>query len=90
MKNVLEWLEATAAEYPDKIVYEDMTESISFGELFDEARRIGSALLQEKLSDKPIAVMMGRSVHTIAAFLGIVYSGRAYAPIDTAQPVSRI
>ncbi len=90
MKNVLEWLEATAARYPDRIVYEDMTESISFGELYDEARRIGSALLHKQLSSKPIAVMMGRSVHTVAAFLGIVCSGRAYAPIDTTQPAARI
>ena len=90
MKNVLEWLETAAYEHPNRIVYEDMTETISFGDLYNEARRIGSALIREHLSEKPIAVMMGRSVHTIAAFLGIVYSGRAYAPIDTTQPAARI
>lgn len=89
-KNVLEWLEASAEAYPEKTVYEDMEESITFGELMEEARRIGSALLERGLSEKPVAVMMKRSVHTIAAFLGIVYSGHAYAPIDSAQPKSRI
>ncbi|MBO5550582.1 MAG: amino acid adenylation domain-containing protein [Lachnospiraceae bacterium] len=89
-KNVLEWLEEAADKNPDRIVYEDSEESMTFGELFDEARRIGSALIRENLSDKPVAVMMGRGVHTIAAYLGIVYSGHAYAPIDRSQPDFRI
>ena len=89
-KNVLEWLEATALRYPDKIVYEDMEEGITFGELRHEALCVGSALADMGLSDKPVAVMMGRNVHTIAAFLGVVYSGHAYAPIDGSQPEARI
>lgn len=90
MKNVLEWLEAAVNKHPDRIVHEDRNETITFGSLYDKARRIGSALVSEGLSDRPVAVMMGRSVHTIAAFLGIVYSGHAYAPIDAAQPAARI
>ncbi len=89
-KNVLEWLEAKALEHADKTVYEDMTESLSFGDLIDEAKSIGSALASKELSGKPVAVMMKRSVHTISAYLGVVYSGRAYAPIDITQPASRI
>ncbi|MCR5774353.1 MAG: AMP-binding protein [Lachnospiraceae bacterium] len=89
-KNVLAWLEKSAEKNPDRTVYEDISESITFGELLDEAKRIGSAICEAGLSGKPIAVMMGRSIHTIAAYLGIVYSGHAYAPIDSTQPVSRI
>ena len=89
-KNVLEWLEASALKYPDKTVYEDMEESITFSGLLNEAKSAGSALAKMELSGKPVAVMMKRSVHTIAAFLGIVYSGHAYAPIDSTQPISRI
>ncbi len=89
-KNVLEWLEASALKYQEKTVYEDMDESISYKELLKEAKAAGSALAEMKLSEKPVAVMMKRSVHTIAAFLGIVYSGHAYAPIDSTQPQARI
>ena len=90
MKNVLEWLEASVGKYPEKTVYEDTLESLTFAELYNEARSIGSAIIEKELSDKPVAVMMGRSVHTIATFLGCVYSGHAYAPVDVSQPKSRI
>ena len=90
MKNVLEWLEASVGKYPEKTVYEDTLESLTFAELYNEARSIGLAIIEKELSDKPIAVMMGRSVHTIATFLGCVYSGHAYAPVDVSQPKSRI
>ena len=89
-KNVLEWLERAADKYPDRVVYEDTEESITFRELLLEAERIGSALAVRGLSERPVAVMMGRGVHTIAAYLGIVYSGHAYAPIDRTQPSTRI
>ncbi len=89
-KNILEWLEASALKHPDRIVYEDMEESITFAELKSEAECVGSYLAGMELSDKPVAVMMGRSVHTIAAFLGAAYSGHAYAPIDGSQPEARI
>ena len=89
-KNVLEWLERAADKYPDRVVYEDTEESITFRELLLEAERTGSALAVRGLSERPVAVMMGRGVHTIAAYLGIVYSGHAYAPIDRTQPSSRI
>ena len=89
-KSVLDWLEETARRYPERAAYEDPDGYITFGGLMDEAKRIGSAIMREKLSHKPVAVMMGRSVHTIAVFLGVVYSGHAYAPIDSTQPKARI
>ncbi len=88
-KNVLVWLEESASNYPDRTVYEDENEKITFAELENEAKRIGTAVIKAELPDSPIAVMMGRSVHTIAAFLGVVYSGRAYAPIEAKDPLSR-
>ncbi len=88
-KNVLSWLEESASKYAGRTAYEDENESISFAELEEEAKRIASAIIKAELPDMPIAVMMGRSVHTIAAFLGVVYSGRAYAPIEAKDPLSR-
>ena len=35
-------------------------------------------------------MVAGRNVRTPAAFLGVVYSGRAYAPIDAKLPEQRI
>ena len=44
MYNVLEWLEASAESYPEKTAAIDELNSISYGELADVSRRIGSGL----------------------------------------------
>ena len=35
MKNVLEWLEATVAKYPDKPAFSDTESSITFRQVYD-------------------------------------------------------
>lgn len=90
MKNVLEWLEAAADKNPEKIAYRYKEETLTFGQTLDLAKRIGSALLEKNLSDKPIAVLLDKHPSTIAAFLGVVYSGHAYAPLDVTMPEARL
>lgn len=89
-KNVLEWLETTVESMADKVAYtEENGDSYTFSQVIDKAMRIGCAL--KGVSDNtPIAVVSGRHIHTITAFLGVVYSGHAYAPIDGKLPQGRL
>lgn len=89
IKNVLEWLEATVEVCPKKPVYLEKENSLSFAEVERMAKSIGSALLSVK-ETAPVAVISGRNIETIPAYLGIVYSGHAYAPIDGTLPRRRI
>lgn len=89
MKNVLEWLEASESAYPDKAVYIEDSKEITFRDVLNASRRIGTALAGVE-GAAPIAVISGRKVETITAYLGIVYSGHAYAPIDGKLPRHRI
>lgn len=89
MKNVLEWLEKSADIFPDKIAYQDIKNQISFKEVLNISKKIASALLE--IADKtPIAVISGRELQTINAYLGVIYSGHAYAPIDGTLPDQRL
>ncbi len=88
-RSVLEWLENISKDYPNKIAFKDSNKSILFSELVNDAKRIGSALHEVKGGDA-IAVLGSRKVETIEAFLGIVYSGHIYAPIDADLPDDRI
>lgn len=88
--NVLDWLEKKVSQYPDKIAFESLEKSISFQELELQAKRIGSRICEFDTSRIPIAVVLDKEVTTISAFLGVIYSGRAYAPIDISLPESRI
>ena len=90
IRNVLEYLERSLADHSDKVAFVDENGCLTFGQLSDNARRIGSALCKINGDRKPIAVYMEKSVQEIVAFLGVVYSGCAYAPIDPQMPEKRV
>lgn len=89
MKNVLEWLETSESVFPDKAVYMEDSKEITFHDVLCASQKIGTALADVN-GAAPIAVISGRKVETITAYLGIVYSGHAYAPIDGKLPRHRI
>ena len=88
--NILEYLEATAPRLPAKVAYSDGSYDMTFSELSDRSRRVGSALLHQGFSGEPIAILMTKHPHQIAAFYGCVYAGCYYAPLDTDMPVHRM
>lgn len=88
--NVLTYLEETAAKYPDKTAFADEKKELSFSELLHKAKAVGSYInINEKLHN-PVVVFMEKSADNIAAFMGVLYSGNFYCPIDTEMPLSRI
>ena len=90
MKNILELLERSAEIYPSKTAFADDKEKLSFGELLDGAKRIGSALKALCSKNEPVAIYFDKSARTVAAMLGIVYSGNFYVVIDSEMPADRI
>lgn len=91
MKNVLEWLEATVENTPDKVAFSDTQDDITFEKVYEIAKTMGACLADSLGMDRqPVAVFAGRKMVTPAYFLGVVYSGRPYAPIDASLPDKRI
>ena len=88
--SVLERLEKTAAQFRDKTAYSDAVTSITFGEIEEKAKRLGSALAERVRPGSPVAVMGKRGVLTPVMFLGAVYAGCYYIPLDASQPESRL
>lgn len=87
--NILTRLEDTAGKYPEKTAFMDSEKKVSFEEVLLKARAVGTYLLKKNIADRPVAVMLGRSVDTIIVFLGVVCSGHAYAPVGTDIPDER-
>ena len=87
---VLDWLDRTAGRLPDKTAFIDESGILTFDELQQIARQIGSQLLKYKKDRQPVVVMSGRHRLTPACFLGVVYIGNFYAPIDATMPVARL
>lgn len=90
IKNVQEYLEASAGRYPEKTAFADRERSCTFEELLKRARRIGSGLAGRIPPRRPVPVLMDKGVDTIAVFMGIVCAGCFYTLVDIRQPKSRI
>ncbi len=82
LTNILEYLEATARNYPEKVAFSDGAESLTFRQLHDSAMRIGSFLLSNGYSGESVAVFMRKSPNAVAAFLGVIYAGCYYVAFD--------
>ncbi len=91
-KNVIAYLKESAKKYPDKIALIDENRKITFNELDCEARKVARAIVNScgDIKNQPIAVYMEKSVDCIVAFLGVVYSGNFYSPLDLKMPSVRI
>ncbi len=90
MKNILEYIENSTSEYPDKIAFADNDNTITYAQLLKNAKSIGTALSQMNKRNCPIAVYLDKSVQTPCAMFGITYSGNFYIIIDAEMPVERI
>ena len=88
--NVLNYLNNIVGKCPDKIAYSDGQISLTFREVYDNARSIGSHLYSMGVYKKPVVIYMNKSPREIAAFFGVVYSGCYYVPIDEEMPADRI
>lgn len=90
IKSVLDYLERTADVFADKPAYIDETRCITFGELRQDALKIASGMVRDADIGIPVVVYMEKSVECIEGFLGALYTGAFYVPIDTAMPYARV
>ena len=89
--NVLEFLERDVTYSPDKIALKDEKNQISYQELQRKARIIGYWITKRfHKTNAPVAVCIDRNIESIILFLGIVYSGNFYVPVDVNMPGERI
>lgn len=91
IKNILEYLESAACTYPNKVAFADNDVSLTFSQVLEYAKRVARLIQAEcrGARNRPIAVYMEKSAYTLCAFLGIVYSGNYYCPLDTKSPKER-
>lgn len=88
--NVLEYLETTVNLYGDKVAFADEQREMSFRELQVEAQKVGTVLADLGIIHKPVMIVMEKAAINIAAFMGVVYSGNFYSPIDVEMPQERM
>ena len=98
--NVLEYLEYSAARLPEKLALADEYCAFTYGEYLQSAKRLGTALakmLGVTAEDAPgvrratpAAVLIDRNALSVVSFMGVVYSGNFYVPVDLDMPQERL
>lgn len=89
LRNVLEYLEETVQRFPDKVAFANESMGMTFREVYQGARSIGSGLLEKGYGREPVVIYMQKHPHMITAFWGVVYSGCFYVPMDEEMPKFR-
>lgn len=88
--NVLEYLEKTILRVPEKIAYADGTKSLTFQQVFDDSRAVGTFLKKNGYTKEPVVIFMRKNPDVAAAFFGTIYAGCFYVPIDEEMPKYRV
>lgn len=89
-KNILEYLEATAARVPKKLAFSTGKEGMTFSEVYSGARSVGSYLAHLGLYGESVVILMDKHPKTVTAFWGVIYAGCFYVCLDEKMPRARI
>ena len=89
--HVLEYLENSCRVEPKKPAFIDIEGSLSYEEVRDRAKAIGTKIGKTfSRLRQPVMVFSDRDVASLVSFLGVVYSGNFYVPVDVHMPKARI
>ena len=89
-KNILQYLEKTAARLPHKLAFSTGKEGMTFGEVIRDAKAIGTFLAKSGYYREPVVIFMDKHPRTVTAFWGTIYAGCFYVCIDEKMPRARI
>lgn len=83
-------LDRAAARWPSRTALEDESGEYSYSEYRAMARRVGSGILSLGICGKPVIVCLPKSARVLISFMGAMYAGCPYAPVDAAAPHARL
>ena len=86
MNNILEYLENSAALFPNKTALSIKNESVSFCELVTRSKTLASSIAEINCGCG-IPVFVNRGINAVILFMAAVYCGSFYIPLDPDMPV---
>lgn len=89
--NVLEYLEDSCKKNPNKTALIDLEGTLTYEEVEQGAKAVGTGICRmlPKMR-QPVMVFSDRDKACLVSFLGVVYSGNFYVPVDINMPKARI
>lgn len=88
--NVLSYLVRSAANFPDKPALVDETTVLTYRQVLDLSRGIGTGLSRLVQPRQGVGVYMEKTAQTLCVFFGAVCAGCYYSALNTELPASRL
>lgn len=89
--NVLEYFEKTVLKHKEKIAIIDNESKLTFNELEKCAKNLCHYInIKTNATNQPVSIFLPKGVNSIIAFLGTLYSGNFYVPLDIESPQKRL
>lgn len=89
-KNVLDYLDSSAARFPHKLAFADEARSFTFGQLRACAGAWAPRWPIWVPSTTGRAVWLNHTAANLAAFFGVLEAGHFYVPLDLQMPLPRL
>ena len=83
------FLEEQVVKNGDKVAITDKNGSVTYHEIRAQALKLASAI-GASCNNNPIGVFLPKSSQCISAFMGILYTGNFYVPLDVKSPSERL
>lgn len=90
--NIIQLLEHTAQQHPDKLALIDNKREMTYSQYLEEVRHIGLniSIACKQQMNKPVMVLVDRQIEPIVLFMAVLYSGNIYVPVDEKMPKDRL
>ena len=90
MINVLEYLNLSCNRNPNKIAVIEEDKKITYQELNNCSKIVGSFLASNKIFNEPVVIYMDKGIDALISFFGVVYSSCYYTLINPEFPYERV
>ncbi|MDO8991575.1 MAG: amino acid adenylation domain-containing protein [Daejeonella sp.] len=88
---VIDLFEAQAFNNPQRVaVSDELCTTLTYVELNASIRQVAAYIVKNVANNRPIAVLMERSVAMMVTLLAVMKAGHAYIPLDPSFPAERI
>nr|MCR4705382.1 AMP-binding protein [Lachnospiraceae bacterium] len=88
--HVLDYMWETVKRVPDKVAFSNGTDFLTFREVEEHTKKIGSYLHKKGIYKEPVIIFMNKQPKMVTAFFGTIMGGDYYVPIDAEMPEVRI
>lgn len=89
ISSAIQFLENSQARWGDKTALDDSQSQFTFSELKAAALKVEAAI-DPGLFRQPVAILLPKSCQSVVAYLGVLYSGNFYIPLDEKMPAERL